>query len=310
MRRIITYLLVLVLLAYALHWFLMEGMRRNSTGIYGKYTTTFVRPNTYNTIMLGSSRMFMHLDNELFDSITGTNSYNIGLPGATTRMSYACLRAYCVNSKLPETVFYELDFHISHLETDTVYNFTTYFPYLGNEELYSRFTTIDSRFRGFRYVPFYSLPYSGIPSLSAAIHGWFGKEGYYDHYFRKGFFRNELMDDYNNVRIKKYNGYIGRETRDYLDSLILFCREKHISLHFTMSPVYRDSQSEVLNRDRIIEQYGDIATMNRIMLWDYSRDTAIVNHKVYFEDNYHMLYPGARLYTRKIAVEYHNISGH
>src|ERR1700741_1222840 len=101
-------------IAYALQWFVTEGLRQNRKGIYRKYTTTFLEKNSYNTIMLGSSRMFMHLDNRLFDSLCHTRSYNIGLPGATMRMSFACLKAYCENSNIPETVFLELDYHISH----------------------------------------------------------------------------------------------------------------------------------------------------------------------------------------------------
>ena len=308
-RRILIYSIVLVALAYVLNWFLMEGLRRNTSGIYDKYTTTFVRQNHFNTIMLGSSRMFMHLDNTLFDSLTGTDSYNIGLPGATTRMSYACLRAYCENSELPKTVFYELDFHISHLRTDTIYNFPTYFPYLGNQALYSRFVAIDGRFRYFKYVPFYSMPFSGISSLSASIHGWTGKAGFYDHYFQKGFFRNELADDYNNVSVKHYDGYIGQESRQYLDSVIQFCQQQKIHLIFTMSPVYKNALGEVKNRSRIVSQFHDIAAIHRLKLLDFSTDSLISPQKIYFEDNYHMFYSGARLYTRKIAAGFNNISG-
>jgi len=154
--------------------------------------------------MMGSSRMFMHLDNNLFDSITHNRSYNIGLPGATMRLSYVCLKAYCVNSKIPKQVFLELDYQISHITTDTIYNFSTYFPFLQNKELYNQFKTIDKRFIQFKTNPFYELPYLGINSLSASINGWINREGYYDHYFKNGFFKNELYDDYNHVlRINK-----------------------------------------------------------------------------------------------------------
>jgi len=307
-RRILLYTALLIGLAYLLNGLLLEGLRRNRSGLYDKYTTSFLRANSYNTLMLGSSRSFMHIDNRLFDSLTGTHSFNLGLPGATTRMSYACLRAYLVHSAKPERVFLELDFHISHLRTDTIYNFSTYFPYLSNPELYRQFSAIDPRFRYFKTIPFYSLPYLGIKSLSASLNGWRGRSGPYDGYFREGFFENRLRDDYNNFRVKSYHGYICPESRAYLDSIIDLCRSNRIELCFTMSPAYQDSRAEVLNRDRIIAQYAAIAAAHRLPLFDFSSDSSIVSDPALFEDNYHLLYPGARMYTRKLAAEVNNKS--
>ena len=306
-KKIVTYFILTICLAYALQWFINEGLRKNKKGIYEKYTTVFLKENSYSTIMLGSSRMFMHLDNQLFDSLCTTNSYNIGLPGATMRLSYACLRGYCLKSKTPQTIFLELDYHISHKKTDTIYNYSTYIPFLKNKAFYDQLYAIDKRFAQFRYNPFYVLPHLGINSLSASLNGWFGREGFYDHYFYKGFFKNELMDDYGNVQAVNKEHKIGNEARSYLDSIMQFCSKKQIRLYFTISPAYKDASKEMIFHQPIIEQFKAIALKHNITLFDFSGDTAITNHKVYFEDNYHMLYSGARIYTKKIAGSFNNI---
>lgn len=306
-KRIVIYLIITICLAYALQWFVVEGLRKNKQGIYEKYTTVFLKKNSYNTIMVGSSRMFMHLDNQLFDSLCHTNSYNIGLPGATMRLSYACLKAYCQNSTMPQTVFLELDYHISHIKTGTIYNFSTYIPYLKNQELYTQLSAIDKRFIQFKYNPFYALPHLGINSLSASVNGWFGRTGFYDHYFYQGFFKNELIDDYNNVQAKNENSIINQETRSYLDSILQFCKSQNSQLYFAISPAYKDVSKEMKYHQPIIDQFKTIANRNRIILFDFSGDTTITNHKVYFEDNYHMLHSGALIYTQKIAADFNNI---
>ena len=305
-KQIITYSIITVSLLFTLQWAVLEGLRKNEAGIYQKYTTAFLKPNTYTTLMIGSSRMFMHLDNQLFDSITGANSYNIGVPGATVRLAYVCLKSYCVNSIKPKQLFLELDYHISHLTTDTIYNFSTFFPYLANPELYHQLCNIDHRFVQFKYNPLYSLPYLGINSLSASLNGWFHQTGHYDHYFKNGFFRNELSDDANTVDAVNDKSVISQETKSYLDSTITFCSANQIKLYFTISPAYKDVLKGS-HHQSVIHQFNAIALKQGIHTFDLSSDTSICNHKNYFEDNYHMLYSGAVLYTRKVANDYNNI---
>lgn len=295
-----------MLLLYGLKWFIHEGMRRNPKGVYEKYTTVFLKKNSYNSLVLGSSRAEMHFDVSLFDSITGLHSFNAGVSGGTTRMAYVILKSYTLNSKLPETVFLECDFHISHVKTDTIFNFSRYFPFLSNPTLYQGFKAIDPRFRQFKYNPLYSLPYSGIHGLSTALRGWTGKSGSYDDAYQNGFYKN-AAGQYNHYNTSPFYGSIHPETRHYLDSIIGFCRDNHCRLIFTMSPVYKDARKEVINRERIISQYQNIAAIHHIPLLNYSADTSICNHNTFFDDDYHMLYSGARFFTRKIAVDFNNI---
>lgn len=306
-RKIAIYACVLVSLLYGLRWFIYEGMRRNPKGVYEKYATLFLKKNAYNTLVIGSSRAEMHFDVSLFDSITGRHSYNAGVPGGTTRMAYVILQSYLQHSQVPETVFLECDFHISHLKTDTIFSFPRYFPFLSNPVLYEGFRAIDPRFRQFRYNPFYSLPYSGIHGLSTALRGWAQKPGSYDHVYEHGFYRN-AAGHYDHYGSTPRYGYLHPETRHYLDSIIGFCKANHCRLIFTMSPVYKAAQGEIINRERIIAQYRDIAFRHHIPLFNYSADSSLCNHSAFFDDDYHMFESGARLYTRKIASDFNNIA--
>lgn len=292
---------------FSLQWFIYKGLRSNTQGVYHKYNTIFLEKNNYNSLILGSSRAEMHLDTKLLDSLTGLNSFNAGISGASTRMAFIVFKSYLQQSTMPKTVFLEIDFHISHLKTDTIFNFPRYFCYLSNPVLYSELKKIDSRFVQFKYNPFYSLPFSGINSLSPALHGWTGKSAKYDRYYRKGFFENTIVDHYDHFDVKQFTGFIHPETSQYLDSFMVFAKKNNCHLVFTISPVFKNAETEVLNKHAIIEKFKDIANLNHVELLDFSNDTTISNHKYYFEDNYHMMYSGARNYTRKIAERYNNI---
>ncbi|MES2131953.1 MAG: hypothetical protein V4506_06340 [Bacteroidota bacterium] len=305
-RKIAIYAFVLILLLYSLQWFVNEGRRRNPKGVYEKYATIFLKNNSYNTLVLGSSRAEMHFDVSLFDSLTGLHSFNAGVSGGTTRMAYVILKSYLQHSKLPETVFLECDFHISHLKTDTIFNFPRYFPFLSNRVLYRGFKEIDPRFGQFKYNPFCSLPYSGIHGLSTALRGWTGKSGSDDEAYKNGFYKNPV-GHYDHYYTASYYGSIHPENRHYLDSIIVFCKDNHCRLIFTMSPVYKDARKEMVNREYIITQYRNIAERSHIPFFNYSTDSSICGHNTFFDDDYHMLYSGARLYTRKIASDFNNI---
>lgn len=292
---------------FSLQWFIYKGLQINSEGVYHKYTTIFLKKNNYNSLILGSSRAEMHLDVKLLDSLTGLNSFNAGVSGASTRMAFIVLKSYLQQSTIPKTIFLEIDFHISHLKTDTIFNFPRYFCYLSNPVLYSELKKIDSRFVHFKYNPFYSLPFSGINSLSPALHGWLGKSAEYDRYYRNGFFENTVNDHYDHFDVKQFTGFIHPETKQYLDSFIVFAKKNHCKLVFTLSPVFKNAEKEVLNKQVIIENFKNIAIKNQVEFLDFSNDTTLSNHKYYFEDNYHMFYTGARNYTGKIAKGYNNI---
>lgn len=307
-KKILLYILVFIALSYLLQHFVNKGLRDNKNGIYNKFETIFNKNNNYNTLMLGSSRMFMHLDNNLFDSLTNSNSYNLGLAGATPKVSFICLKSYLQNSKTPQTIFWEFDYHIAHLTTDTIFNFPSYFPFLNNNELYNGFKQIDNRFFLFKNCPLVALPYININGLSASVNGWLGRNGPYDAFFKNGFFYNYIPDSNNNFTSKDNATTMSAETLNYLDSCINFCKQNTIQLVFTISPILKETDSKITNKSSILNQFMSIAQKHQVPVLNHSEDPDIANNSAYFEDGFHMLYPGARKYSLKIVQEFNNIT--
>jgi hypothetical protein len=300
-RKISIYTFIFVISIYSFEWFILSGLRKSPKGMYEKLNTTFLKQNSFDVIFLGSSRMFMHLDNRLYDSVFNTNSYNIGLAGATTRISYITLKSYLVNSQKPKTLYFELDYHISHLETDSIFNFSTYIPFLQNKTLYSEFNKIDSRFFHFKYNPIYSLPHIGTGGFGASLNTWFGRTGMYDQFFEKGFFENKIKDNFGMAGHVNKNAKIGSETKMYLDSMIRFCQNNQIELIFTISPAYKNVSIDIPQHQKVITSLKKIAAKNTIRTYDFSSDLELISTESYFEDNYHMYYEGARKYTLKLC---------
>lgn len=302
-RKAIAYLLLLIILLFAVRELLYTGIKKNKHGIFEKYNTIFLKENNFNVLFLGSSRTETHFNTKIFDSITGLNSFNLGVTGATPRIAFGVLKAYCSKSKYPEFLIFDCDYHFLRYGVDTIRHFPRYFPYLENEVLLNQFNAIDSRFMKFKYNPFYSLPFANIRMMAASLHGWLNIEGKYDTTYYKGFtnvvFTDTLKDELN----RSFSGYIHPVERNYLDSLILFANQKNIRLLMVTSPMYIAVCQEMLNQKALINQLNNIAKINHIKYVDLSQPGFNIRKK-YFTDYYHMTGEGARVFTTEFAMNF------
>lgn len=295
-RKIILYILIFIGAAYVLREIIYTGLRKNKSGIYEKYTTIFLKENNYDVLFLGSSRAETHFDPKIFDSITGHNSYNLGATGATPRIVYGILKAYCYKSKLPKYLVFDIDWHYLRKRTDTVKHFMRYFPYLENEVLLDQFSKIDHRFPMFKYNALYSLPYSKWRLLAASSNGWLGKTGKYDSLYYKGFLKMVFIDSLKPIPIRRSHAFINRTERMYLDSIILFSRSNNIQLLMVTSPMFAGGLVENSNKNNIIKQLKNIAKIGGSHYEDLS-SSWFSSQKACFADYYHMTAKGARLFT-------------
>jgi hypothetical protein len=302
-RRAIIYLFIFFTGIYAVREFVYVGVRKNKTGLFDKFNTMFLKANAYDVVFLGSSRAETHFNPGIFDSITGSFSYNLGVTGATPRISYAVLKAYCSKSKLPKHVIFDIDFHFLKYGIDTIRHFSRYFPYLSNDVLLKQFSGIDNRFTSFKYNPIHSLPYSNIRMLGASLHGWLGKAGKYDSLYYKGYVSDVFYELPKMKNHDPFYGFIHPRERQYIDSIIQFSEENNINLVLVTSPMFKGIEHELLNKKALVFQLKNIAKINKLEYWDMSKSAYSGNEK-FFLDNYHMSAAGARLFSMGFAFNF------
>jgi hypothetical protein len=271
--------------------------------MYEKYNTMFLKKNAFDVLFMGSSRAEMHFNTRIFDSVTGHFSYNIGVTGASPRIAFAVLKAYCYNSKPPKHLIFDLDIHFLKYAVDTIRHFPRYFSYLGNKVLLSEFNKIDSRFTSFRYNPLHSLPYANIRMLAASLHGWIGQPAKYDSAYYKGYAGFELEEFNLKKEAKPFYGFIHPRERQFIDSIIRFSKANGIDLVLLTSPMYKGAEDQMLNKKQVTTQLFNIAMINGIEYWDMSK-AAYSSREDYFYDNFHMNPQGARLFTLGFAFNF------
>ena len=299
-KKAVIYLVITILSLYAVREWLYSGLRNNKTGVFEKYNTIFTKKNSFDVLFMGSSRTEMHFNTKIFDSITGFESYNIGVTGATPRIAYGVLKAYCSKSQPPKYLIFDLDYHFLKYGIDTIKNFPRYFPFLDNEILLQQFKAIDNRFVNFKYNPFYSLPYSNVRSLAASLHGWLGIESREDSSYYKGFSKVVFRDTMKTVEVSPFYCYIHPVERNYIDSIILFSKEKSMKLVLISSPMHSAIKGAIINRSSIIAQLQRIAQINHLTYHDFS-SRPYSSRLGFFTDFYHMNGHGAGVFTEEFS---------
>jgi hypothetical protein len=292
-------------LLYGLRCLHYKGLLKQNRGYYGKYKTAFLAKNNYNVLFLGSSRMETHYDTRVFDSLTGSNSFNLGMAGATPQVSYAALKAYLINSKAPAYLVYEVDYHFLKYKSTEIKEFNNYFPFLSNRELRLQFNKIDSRINHFYLNPYYSFPFTGLRNMSTSLHGWFNIPNKTDSLYYKGYLKVTLRPALKFVPIKPYYSFFNISDRNYLDSIIQTCKEKKTILTLISSPIFAGGMVDLKNKDEIISQINNIAHINHIKYHDLS-SLPFCNRRNLFIDHYHMNYSGAAKYTVYFSSVFNN----
>ena len=306
-KKIVIYAIAFVCILFVYRAFLYTGMKKNKAGIFNKYNELFLKEgNTYDVLFLGSSRAEMHFHPKVFDEITNLNSYNMGISGASPKISLALLKTYCQQHQKPKYVIFNIDYFWLQNDTDRLNDFPRYFPYLGNTNLRNTLSKLDNRFNSFYYNPLHSLPYTQINYLSTSLHGWLNISGKYDTLMYKGYQTSELKELNTADEPKPIYSFISIKNRQYIDSLIQFSASHNIKLTLVTSPVFGGGTKNVLNKVSLTNQLKNIAFVNHIPYYDYTDSLKFQNPEL-FADYLHLNRQGALKFSQSFSLTFNNI---
>lgn len=282
------------------HWLLKQ-----TSGYYAKYKTAFLEKNNFNVIFLGSSRVEMHYNTHLFDSLTHQNSFNLSLAGASPQIAFAALKAYLEKSKNPDYLFYEIDYHSIKYRSTEIKEFNNYFPFLRNHTLRKEFNKVDNRMNHFFYNPYFSFPYTGLKNLSTSFHSLLNIPNRTDTLYYKGYLKEVLRPHLQYIHSIPQYSYFNPADRNYLDSIILLCKKNKTQLFLISSPIFAGGKLDVKNKEQVVSSLKNIASIHKIQYTDFS-SLPFCNNRNLFVDHFHMNAIGANYFTENIARLFNN----
>ncbi|MCC6691655.1 MAG: hypothetical protein IT235_08995 [Bacteroidia bacterium] len=301
MRKIILYLVLSVCFIYTAREFIYYGLRKNSIGEFDKLNTIFVKQNSYDVLIVGSSRAESHFVPSIIDSVIGLSCFNAGQGGATQEFNLAILNSYLLHSQPPKILVLNIDIHLPDTGIATVYQFPKYFAYLGNDTLYSYLNKFDKRFTYFKWIPFYSMVYLSDYYLSASLRGWMGKQNENDKTYINGFTpEKKWVEDVEQNNYRTINNTFSPTFYKSINAILTICMANHIKPVLVVSPLYSGFSEMIANKQKTLEMLQKLSTKNAAVLMDFT-DDAMCAQKKYFTNPRHLNIEGARIFSKKFA---------
>lgn len=302
--QLIKYFLVVGIVAILLTAFVTrftnKGLRQSRVDFYGKVNAVFNSAQHTDLLMVGSSRVLVHLDPKIMDSVTGLNSYNAGFNSATIKTCFNIISAAIKYQTHIKAVILNIDYGIFGIEQDP-YKDAYYYPF-ENNGLDIKMT--DSGSIGLVHkaklfdVALYDdyVKYAAIDGLLRPNRIVPGYKGYQPH-LQLNDFKN-IFDSSSTPQAIAYSS----DAFNLLKQCIAICKQQQVQLIMVMAPYYKKQSPEKCysNAAEIVNTIEQTAKQNNVPFFNYT-NMSFANEQQYFYNMNHLNSKGAALYTQAVA---------
>lgn len=284
-----------------------------------KETVNFLNDDTttYDIIFIGSSRIWVHIDPRIIDSMMGVNSRCVAIDGSTISEQFILLKKYIQHHRAPKMIVLGMDY--STLEGRHLpYDYPDYYEFMDDTAFSSILKRVNFHFQ---YNFFFSR-YDGFIQKSARTdYQKFAMTSSALGLSRK--FEN-LSDEPSWLKeVATYKGYAGlnrkwsaqadNELRTKINvtyddlGVELFknfiVTSKSYAAHtITMFPPVYSGLEKNASIDKYYAEVSRIAGEQNVPFWNYTSDT-LCGAKKYFYNAWHLNQTGAELFTRTVATD-------
>jgi hypothetical protein len=254
-------------------------------------------------IYLGNSRIFVHVDPLIVDSIAGTRGYNLALDGSMIVYFHMALAKYLQVHPTPRYAVISTDF--TSLNTDLlVYNYPDYQQYLGDSLVYADLAGYREEFRSGLFMKYSifrkinSKPDSEkvgnllylIKSLFSLGRITFASDPHRGYEYSVRTWQTEPHT------VKSFTPHPTALGYELLRRMIAECQQKGVKVILLFTPLYKDYHHIVVNGTQLQDSIKHIADTFRVPYWNYA-DTYISDTTANFSNVEHLNGPGSRIFS-------------
>lgn len=256
-------------------------------------------------VIMGTSRALEHYDPAIIDSVTGLQSYNLGMGGYGINVQLLKYRYYCHYNHQPKYIFYDVDQLL--LKIDNA-------PHQHQSEQF-----LPLFYDGAIRKDLMNVGYSWVNACIPMVRYW----GYQTHN-KRGLF--ECLDIKNYCELPSYKGHVpdpddwDSSRLQFTDSIpsnldeeakVLFttfvqeCRESGVQLIFVTSPVYCRYVEMSPDWNKYVAWYDSIATANDIPYLNYMNHP-ICHDSTMFNAGVHLTPQGTKIWSATLSNDLMN----
>jgi hypothetical protein len=299
-------LIIIIVIVYFLSWIFYAGFENGYKKYYRHQSERmhelFEESEKYDVLFLGSSRVHLHLNPRIFDSITGLRSYNGGMEGANINEFKTVLQAYLLVHPAPLAVILNAE-PSSFVLQRNFFRPSDYLACLSNEEIAKSMASSGFPVKLYKIFPQFKFSQFDDYEKINALKGLCGKKEIQDETY-KGYLCNGTDSIINAVPDKEKNEFVIKDSAvEAFRSIVNICRQNKIKLIVTHGPEYmRMNEQRHPNYEAAV---GLILSLCKAYKVPYLRhdDIAICHRKKYFRNVGHLNKYGADFYTEYLSRE-------
>ncbi len=288
------FLLLLVGLLFLLDIFITKGLRKMEDFRFQVWTDIVDAKIDADVIFLGNSRAAMHFDVPVFDSITSSNSYNLGIEGYPFNIQYLRFFSYVKHCGMPECVILNVDYSLFGYGTFSA-NKEQILPYFSDS--YIRSNIVDLGFSKYDVT----LPFYRYFGYTRELY-WGLLEGLKIKHFvhapaYKGFTPRDSIGYHDNNGMGNMAN-VDKRTVSLFEKFVEWCDINEVELILVQMPIY-----DYENTIHQIENYNSYTSLIDTIVHDYNltymnygNDERFQSKELY-NDKVHLHADAARIFT-------------
>lgn len=287
--KLVIFILITVPLCYAFQWIIDTGLKKSNFSPEYKEWNDIVKSKINAAILIqGSSRAWVHISPKALEDSFKIPAYNLGMDGQNFPIQKARYDIYRKYNKKPAYIIQAVD--VNFFNNPVVsYDFNQFIPYL-NED----FGTILKEHSFFTYKDFTFPLYKYSHSPGIATEGFisFFRSGVKDNGKYKGFrsynsnWNPIMLDTFARNHPNGFNVAVDTGTITKFEQFIQDCKKEQIKLILVYTPVERNFQNLLTNRDSIINIFTRFAEKYPVTYLDYSKNSICTDTSLFYNPNH------------------------
>ncbi len=293
---------MVLVLAVGLDWLICRGLLKMDDYRFQDYSAMLRGGMDNDILIMGNSRGKSHFDTHVIDSVSGKQSFNLGIGGYPVNAQLLKYRLYREHNRKPALIIQNADYMTIRVMSDIRHQHESeqFFPLV-----YDKVMRKELRESGYGFLEL-NMPLYRFFGYQQVIKNGLMEALHVKHYSRpsyKGFLPEKGQWNGSELaRMKPENVVLSEEGKALFEDYLAQCRADSIQVVLVNSPLYAGAREKLLGYDDARVYFEQVAEKYGCLYLDYT-DTPVCYDTTNFVVSVHLNARAAREFSETLMED-------
>ncbi len=293
---------MVLVLAVGLDWLICRGLLKMDDYRFQDYSAMLRGGMDNDILIMGNSRGKSHFDTHVIDSVSGKQSFNLGIGGYPVNAQLLKYRLYREHNRKPALIIQNADYMTIRVMSDIRHQHESeqFFPLV-----YDKVMRKELRESGYGFLEL-NMPLYRFFGYQQVIKNGLMEALHVKHYSRpsyKGFLPEKGQWNGSELaRMKPENVVLSEEGKALFEDYLAQCRADSIQVVLVNSPLYAGAREKLLGYDDARVYFEQVADKYGCLYLDYT-DTPVCYDTTQFVVSVHLNERVARAFSETLMED-------